>query len=1314
MVTRTNTRLANHIAKSFWTERFREELYVTTVTNTSDQVITSSPSYAVENCMISSIDSAKIINACNRGSAAVYTYILTSIAFLMHKYNGCPDVSRILFGMPVFKTGTESNEAEILPVIISLDDERSFKELLFDVKEVLAEAIKYQDVSFLSMKEIVKESWDAYPYVHTLVVMDAIQEICSKGSVEGDVIFSIQIIEESIKVEVKYNELKYSQAFISRFLLHLSTFLSIVSMTPNTKLRTIDILTDSEKKLLLYDFNNTDFVYPRNVTLHSLFEDKVREHQDGIAVCFEGNHITYRDLNKRANDLAWKLHHKGIGPGNIVALLADVSIEMIVGILGVLKTGAAYLPIDPAFPQARINYLLVDSNTSLMLTNQLLDVNAYRDVSVDIMDIPCTGTEEEEIPNLSQSVSSKELAYIIYTSGTTGNPKGVMIEHTSVVNQIIGLQTMFEVNPADRHALIAPYTFDASVKHIFLSLTSGGQLHLIPEALKTDSEKLIEYLIYQRVSILNVVPSMMSYLLNTEKGKLSLRVLMLAGEVFPVSLYKRIKDKFMIQEIYNIYGPTECTINGTYFDCKLLQEEDLSIPIGKPLMNYRVYILDEHQQLVPYGVQGELYISGAGLARGYINNSSLTNERFINHPFIPEEKIYKTGDLVRWNENGYLEYIGRKDQQVKIAGRRIELGEIESVLRQNSVITETVVLQRTDHKGELIICAYYVANNVIKHNELREYAASRLPRYMVPNVFIEIDQVPLKSNGKINDQLLPAPFQTNDVERSISDIDSSKPRNETEELLIGIWHDVFGDESINIYSNYYDLGGDSIKAIQISAGLLKHKRKIKVRDIFEHQTIAALSQYIETSHDVKEVALVLGEIPLTPSQMYFFDEVKSERHHWNQSVLLFRKDGFNSTIVKNVFKRMIEHHDILRAVFSTGSEGEIVQTVQSMDSCNYGLHEFYLENMENKSLKVQEILKDLQASLNLSEGPLINIGIIRTMEGDYLAVIMHHLLTDGISWRILLEDFSIGYSHLMDGQPFEIQGKTTSYRDWANKLREFATSDIIIRDRDYWECTSFPTINPLPKWNEISQNLVIDIRTITEKLNTDETALLLKQACKYFDADIDDILIAALSMTISDWARTDRVAIVVESHGREEIFEDIDISRTVGWFTSSYPLILDMSERSNNLSDRILAVKSQRQRIPNKGITFNILKYISSPRLDKKQLSKIKPEICFNYLGQISTKALGDFCEVVFMPDMNSVSKHSTRLFSLEVEVAIINGSLMFSIHYNKHEYEETTIAGLVAAMLEHLQSMIQDMEHNVVDEELADILNVMNEIDDE
>jgi aspartate racemase len=736
------------------------------------------------------------------------------------------------------QSSTESDETSVkyVPLHVDLGSEQVIEEFCTSMKKKLIqikECINYicNDSSRHSDLRTTLEDFEKIVSVNVALV-DHVEDL------ESDITQKVTFIipKNATDIICFYDRAYINEGGISQLLHHFSIFLQGIISNPSLPLSKQPLLNEKERNQVLNEFNNTKTEYPENKVLQDLFEEQVEKTPNKIAASFKDKKLTFRELNERSNQLARKLRERDVSPDKTVGLLVDDnSIEMIIGMIGILKAGGAFLPLDLEYPKDRIEYMIKDSNVDILLSqNELKDRVSFKG---EIINLENESFFTGECTNLESANKPNDLAYVIYTSGSTGKPKGVQVEHTSIVNQIVGLETLYRFDSSLNHILLASFSFDPAVQQIFLPLTSGGKLYLVPKSIRFNLKELLDFIVSNQIEIVNTVPSLMNALLDQIDGydDLRFRYIILAGEIFSKNLYERLREILSAEKIINIYGPAEATINTTLYECEL-KEKGSTIPIGKPLMNYNVLILDEHQNLLPVGIPGEICISGVGLARGYINNPELTVEKFVANPFIPGERMYQTGDIGKWSVDGNLEFLGRIDHQVKIRGSRVELEEVEAALSQHPTVRESAVIDQEDHAGNKRLIAYVVPNleQTLKIDELRRFLREILPDSMVPSLFVRLDGLPLTPNGKVDRRALPVP----DKVRQEPAETFLPPRNELEHSLTKIWEKVLGIQPIGVKDDFFELGGDSLKAMVLFTQIEKIVgRKLPLATLYEAPTI---------------------------------------------------------------------------------------------------------------------------------------------------------------------------------------------------------------------------------------------------------------------------------------------------------------------------------------------------------------------------------------------------------------------------------------------------------------------------------------------
>lgn len=884
---------------------------------------------------------------------------------ILQKYNNTDD---IIFGTTVSGRNAKVPDMEAMvglfintiPLRVRSCPGQSIAQLIKEADQVLKERMEYENVPLVDIKSysaidpqeelfdsiMVIENYPLDKQLNDATNLLQLQSYSMLESTNYDLTLVLELYDQ-MKLKFIYPTPTLQNQFVQHMAQHFLNTLTFVLTHPTANISAIEMISNEEKDQLLYQWNQTTADYPRNTTLHAIFEAQAAKVPDRVAVIFDEQVLTYRELNEKANRLARRLREKGVKPESIVGVLAERSFEMLIGIYGILKAGGAYLPISPDYPEDRIQYLLADSETQILLTQR-----PYREAITFagvVMDIEEEMNSPMESTNLQPINSPHNTAYIIYTSGSTGKPKGVVVEHKSVVNILTNLQNDYPLHTGDTYLLKTTFTFDVSITEIFGWFMGDGRLAILPPGGEKDVQTIVNTIATQKVTHLNFVPSMLQIFLDGLEvqgvSKLhSLRYIFVAGEAFPRELVRRCTAKLPMCTVENIYGPTEATIYVTRYSTADLREETM-VPIGKPLNNVKAYIIGKDRELLPIGVAGELCVAGDCLARGYFHRPELTEEKFMDHPFIPGERVYRTGDLARWLPDGNIEFLGRIDHQVKIRGFRIELGEIEARLLCYEPIKEATVIDRDDPEGGKYLSAYFVATREVTVGELREFLLKNLPEYMVPSYFTQLNQMPLNSNGKVDRKALPAPGMQTGVQYVA-------PRDETEEALAQIWADVLGVEKVGIEDNFFELGGHSLKATILMGRIQKElSLAVSLANILKMPTIKKLSEYIQTAAatDYELIELVENrayyEASSAQKRIYMLQQFNLHSTVYNMSGVMEITGVLDRAKVEQVFHQLIRRHETLRTSFDT-REGQIIQIVHESAECTITT----LEKSDRKSV----------------------------------------------------------------------------------------------------------------------------------------------------------------------------------------------------------------------------------------------------------------------------------------------------------------------------------------------------------------------------
>ncbi|HLK61110.1 MAG TPA: amino acid adenylation domain-containing protein, partial [Chthonomonadaceae bacterium] len=956
----------------------------------------------------------------------LFMTLLTAFNVLLSRYSGQDD---IVVGTPIANRTQSDLEGLIgfflntLAMRTDLSGDPSFQELLGRVRETALGAYAHQDLPFEKLVDELQpeRSLSHSPLFQVMFIfqnapagtlnLDGLQwEALRTESVTAkyDLLLICSEVGGKLRASLEYNTDLFEGERIERLLDHFHALLEGIVADPEQQTSRLPLLSEAESHQLLVEFNATQAPIPP-ICLHHLIEQQVQRTPQGIAVVFEQQSLTYAELNARANQLAHFLRAQGVTPETCVGVCAERSIEMVVGLLGILKAGAAYLPLDPAYPYQRLEHMVQDARLSLVLTQ-----HALKEKLPDALEhVFCLDTEWDHLQqqpghNPDTEVTPDNLAYVIYTSGSTGKPKGAGNTHRGIVNRLLWMQHAYALTPQDRVLQKTPYSFDVSVWEFFWPLLTGARLVVAAPELHKDAAGLAELITSARITTLHFVPSMLGVFVE-EAGVercASVRQVFCSGEALPAPLVRAFHARLGAR-LHNLYGPTEAAVDVTYWECP--RGVDLErVPIGRPVWNTQGYVLDARMQPVPQGVAGELYLGGVQVARGYLERADLTAEKFVPDPFSADSgaRLYRTGDLCRWLADGTIEYLGRLDHQVKLRGFRIELGEIESALREHAAIKEGLVLAREDVPGQKRLVAYLVAHaEPVEASALRGYLLSRLPEYMVPSGYVWLEAFPLSANGKIDRKALPAPDAPERTEEWVA------PRTPIEERLSAIFREVLRLEQVGIHDNFFELGGDSILSIQIISRANAAGLKLTPRQVFQHQTIAGLAAVAGTEAAVVgEQGTISGPVPLTPIQRWFFEQDLAEMHHFNQARLLMLDPRVRPEQIEAVVKALVAHHDALRLRFERTANGWQQTNAPEESNPVFDVRDLSSVDAAVQSAAINAVCSALQASLDMQSGPLLRAGYIHLGEGvpARLMLAIHHLGVDGVSWRVLLEDLRTG------------------------------------------------------------------------------------------------------------------------------------------------------------------------------------------------------------------------------------------------------------------------------------------------------------------
>ncbi|MUG96545.1 amino acid adenylation domain-containing protein [Scytonema sp. UIC 10036] len=1283
-----------------------------------------------------------------REGCTLFMTMLAAFLVILHRYSGQDDIS---VGTAVANRRMREVEGLIgmmvnnLVLRTNLSGNPTFRELLSRVCQVTLEAYANEDLPFDKVVEVLKPirnlshnplfqvmfSFHDSPMPNlSLPGLDiSLHEPIGNKSSKFDLDFLViprfeQSVQNGSKTGAKgitlvleYNSDLFDTATIQRMLEQYQIVLKGIIANPEQQIGELPLLTQFEQQLLV-KWNQTHREYPGTECIHQLFAERVERASFGgasltpqaVAVEQSGQQLTYRELSDRANQLAHHLQSLGVKPETLVGICVDRSLDAIVGLLGILKAGGAYVPLDPAYPQERLADILQDTQLRILLTQERFrsQLPDYTGKTI-CLDTDWSVISQHSTANPTSDVQLHNLAYIIYTSGSTGKPKGVAIEHRSLRNFVMTAIHEYGIDASNRILQFASICFDTSIEEIFPTLLVGATLVLRTEQMLHSSDEFWRCCQEWQLTVLDLPTAYWHQLvaeLNPQDSRIpaSLRIAIVGGEEAQVEKvkhwYHSVAHLPYPPRLFNSYGPTEATVITTLHH--LNSSTATSVPIGRPISNAQVYILDRYLQRVPIGVAGELHIAGAGLARGYWQRPELTAEKFIENPFdnpqskiqnpkskIQNPKLYKTGDLAKFRADGTLEYLGRVDDQVKVRGFRIELGEIETILRQHPQVFQAVVIAREDIPGQKRLVAYIVPHQPQPTtDECRHFLKQKLPNYMVPSAFVLLKTLPMTPNQKVDYRALPAP----DFSRSVEDTFIA-PRTLTEEKLAAIWSEILRLEKVGIHDNFFELGGDSILSIQIISRANQAGIQIAPKQLFKYQTIAELAVVAGITRSVKaEQGLVTGKIVLTPIQQWFFEQKLSEPHYFNQSVLLEVPPELTRKKLQQIVQQLLLHHDALRLRFVR--EGDHWQQINAAEETLL-LSVFDISHLspEAQEIAINASNAELQASLNLSTGPIARVALFQlgNNQPGRLLFIIHHLAVDGISWRILLEDLATAYQQVSRGEAIKLPPKTTSFQYWSDRLIEYGQSEVLLRELDYWLSESNFKVPALPVdyLSATEDNTIDSTATVSLSLSEEQTRALLQDVPSAYNTQINDVLLTALVQSFAQWTGESSLVVDLEGHGREDLFEDVDLSRTLGWFTTLFPICLQLEE-VDHPGEILKSVKEQLRHIPNRGIGYGVLRYLNKNAAIRKKLQALpQAQVSFNYLGQFDRVLLASEMLGLVKEFKAEQSLLNRRSHLLGISGFIRGGKLEMTWAYSEKVHNKDTIERLAFGFMEALKILI-------------------------
>jgi amino acid adenylation domain-containing protein/non-ribosomal peptide synthase protein (TIGR01720 family) len=1276
-----------------------------------------------------------------RGNAATLFMVLqAALAALLSKFGAGEDIP---IGTVIAGRGEAALEDLIgffvntLVMRTDISGRPSFTELIHRVRRFALAAYGHQDVPFERVVDALQpaRSQARHPLFQVMLVLQNAPQ--PKVELLGLIASSLSLATNTAKFDLQFTfnekldatgeaqgltlDLEYSrdlfeeataEAIARRFF----RLMERAASKPQAPVHLLDILDDNERHAVLEQLNATARPVPET-TLTSLFEAQVARTPLATAIRFGQEWLSYAELNAESNRLAHYLISRQAGPESLVGIALERSTQMVVALLATLKSGAAYLPLDPEYPQARLARMLSDAAPKLVLSSKEIRARLPETAHLEVLEINSREIEAElhNQPSCNPSDMERILpllprhpAYAIYTSGSTGTPKGAVIAHNAIVNRLLWMQSEYKLKADDRVLQKTPFSFDVSVWEFFWPLLHGATLVVAKPEGHKDAAYLAGLIQAERVTTVHFVPSMLQAFLQESKAAKcdSLRRVICSGEALSSELQARFFATLLDVSLHNLYGPTEAAVDVSFWECQR-DFKAATVPIGRPIWNTRMYVLDQNLQPVPVGVSGELYLAGAGLARGYLNRPALTAERFVADPHSASgARMYRTGDLARWRPDGVLDFLGRADQQVKIRGLRVELGEIEAALTADPRIAHAAVITRENATGGQLIGYVVPANGSVPDaTTLCQKLSERLPDYMVPAAFVTLNSLPLTASGKLDRKALPAPELKSETYQA--------PSTTEEQTLCRIMAEMLSLERVGIEDNFFRLGGDSILSIQLVSRARKAGLLLTPRDIFQQPTIQALAAVARTTDENSvstwNASAAVGEVIPTPIMKSYF-ECGGPLKRFHQSALIQVPADLQEVDLLAVLQWMLDTHDALRLRQRNDGSLEIMRqgTVRAFDC---------LIRVEVTGAEAREIARrTAEHRLDLQTGKLLEA--VWFFGECRLLLLIHHLAVDGVSWRILFSDLAAAWAAIKQGKQPKLEPATTPFRFWAQYLTVQATTQFIESQLPLWEAILAISSPLLPDARlDPVRDTFAQSQSLQFTLPVSISNALLTSAPKAFHAQTQDVLLAALALAVTSWrnsrgfSQEAAVLIEMEGHGREPMESGLDLSRTVGWFTSLFPVSLDLRDVDVNdalsggrgIGRAIKMIKEQLRAVPDNGMSYGLLRYLNAAA--GISLARCpKPQIGFNYLGRFSTT---DFTDWSLVDDELSLGGGADPdmplLHILEIEAATVEGAQGPQLTANwsraKAHLGEGDVCALVELWQRALAAVCQHIEEHSVDE---------------
>ncbi|WP_420126753.1 amino acid adenylation domain-containing protein [Longimicrobium sp.] len=1243
--------------------------------------------------------------------------IMAGLYLMLHRYSGQDDVVvGTLLG--------NRNRAELekvvgffvntAPVRARLRGDMTFRELVAQVRNAVLDADAHQELPLDRIVDAVTTERDPsrsplfqVAYFHHTFVNDVhhkadsefrselnLREVFQESNIalvdtstaKFDLTFATMDVDGSLSCMAEYSTDLWDERTMVRMFEHLRVLLGSAVDDLDAPLSAHSMVAGAERDRLLA-WGVRELHPGAGGTLPDRLDAHAARTPDAVAVEYPGTRWTYGELDARAGRIAHRLAGMGVRPGDRVGLAAPASAGMVAALVGILRTGAAVVPLDPAYPAERLAFMLDDAGVRVLVTDGAEAAALVRDgmASIDLTRDAAALAAEDGAPFASRA-RSEGIAYVTFTSGSTGRPKGSLTTHAALVATVTEPE-FTDIRAGDRVAQATGPAFDVAILEIWGALANGAATVGIDRDVLLDSAAYARALRDLRITHACAPMQVFNrHVREVPDVYATLRRLHIGGERVDASAVRACLAGGPPAALVQAYGPTETAIFASAFHVTEVDADAHTVPIGGPVAGTRLYVLDGRGMMCGTGVPGELCIGGERVGIGYLNRPGLTADRFVPDPFAaePGARMYRSGDRVRWRADGTLEFVGRVDWQVKIRGFRIEPGEIEAVLREHPAVRGCVVVAREDG-GERRLVAYAAAPDAPAEAELRAFLKQRLPDPMGPAAFVIMDALPLTPNGKVDRRALPAPGAAPDEAEG-----HDEPRTHVERVLAEVWAKVLRRERVGIHQNFFALGGDSILSIQIIGRAAEQGVRVLPKQMFTHQTVAELAEVATAAVTAEaDQGAVTGELPLTPVQRWFFDQDQPEPHHWNLASLLETSQTLDPTVLEQAVAALMDHHDALRIRYARTADGWAQRIAEPGGPAPFESIDLAALPADAREAAFAEHADRVQRSLALEHGPLVRFALAQMGGGrQRLLIAAHHLVVDAVSLSFLFPDLERAYGQIARGEPVALPAKTTSFKRWAERLAEHAASPAVRAEAAYWLAQG--DAEPLPAHGAGGADTDTEAETgvVTVSLDEADTRALLHEVPPVYGTQINDVLLAGLARAFAAWTGRSALAVILEGHGREQLFADADVSRTAGWFTSFHPVRLQVPEEPGAA---LMAVKEQLRAVPGKGIGYGLLRYLGDAETRTALAALRAPEVSFNYLGQAGGAGDGDRLLAPAREGTVGVARspRSRRPYPLAIDAVVEDGRLYVTWTYGTRVHDAGTVERLADDYLRALRELI-------------------------